>query len=349
MRKLRAMALLVLELGVACATARAQAPAAKPPALPPINPGAAHLGQTLGGLPGPGMALAANEALGILAAGTETGHLLYWTRGVVLGIRVGDQTPNQLLAHQGSLTALAWGRGGVLASAGADHQVALWDLPEGKRLQTLPATGSIRTLAMNAEGTLLAGAGDEGTIQLWEIPSGKPIARWPAHADWILALAFAPDGKSLASAGQEPVIRIWEVPSGKKRLDVASRPPMPANAPPPGPNPLTALSFSPDGKLLAIGGADGLVHLAGTSDGKIVRTLTGHESSVTALAFHPAGTVLVSASRDRTLRLWDVASGQPQKVLEGHTSWVQGAAFLIEGTRLASVGADATVRLWDLR
>jgi WD40 repeat protein len=315
---------------------------------PSLNPANARLGQTLGGLPGPGFSLAYQESIGMLAAGCEHGLIPYWDKSVTQGIRTGDGTPAVLAGHQGPVLGLAWG-GPVLASAGAEQKVILWSMPEGKPLHTLTPGSTIRALAVTPEGKLLAGAGEDSAIQLWDVASGQPTARLTGHTDWVLALAFSPDGKFLASGGCDGVVRLWEVASGKKLLDIASKPP-PAPKMPPGPvNTVVALAFAPDGKTLALGGFDMQVHLVNPADGKIVRSLQGHTGGVTGLAFHPGGTLLASASKDRTVRLWNPANGQAVKALEGHTAWVQGVAFVAGGTRLASVGADQTVRLWELK
>ncbi len=112
---------------------------------------------------------------------------------------------------------------------------------------------------------------------------------------------------------------------------------------------MTAVSFRPDGKLIAVGHSNGRILLCNAADGKLVRAMqASHSSTVTGLAFHPGGAVLASCSRDRTVKLWNPDNGQPLANLEGHTAWVQGIAFLEKGTRLASVSADQTVRIWDL-
>jgi hypothetical protein len=315
---------------------------------PPINPAQARLGQTLGGLPGPGFALAYDASTGLLAAGCEQGAIPWWSRDVSHGVRSGDRTPAVLAGHRGPVLALAWGGGPVLASAGADQKVLLWSLPEGKVLHALTPGGVVRSLAATPDGKLLAGAGEEPAIQLWDVATGKPAAKLAGHTDWVLALAFSPDGKLLASGGCDGVVRAWEVASGKKLLDIPSKP-LPPQKGPAGPvNTVQALAFSPDGKALALGGFDTQIHLVSPSDGKLVRSLQGHTGGVTGLAFHPGGAVLASASKDRTVRLWNPATGQVVKVLEGHTAWVQGVQFVAAGTRLASVGADQTVRLWEL-
>jgi WD40 repeat protein len=333
---------LTLATAVLAGTALAQAP--KPPTAPPINPAQARLDQTLGGLPGPGFALAYSEPAGILAAACERDAIQYWNRGVLLSVRTGDRTPNVLTGHHGPVLALAWGGGSVLASAGADRKLLLWSMPDGQVLHTLTPGSTLRTLAMTPDGRGLAGAGDDAAIQFWDVATGKPGPKLTGHTDWILCLAFSHDGKLLASGGYDGMVRLWDVAAGTKRLEIPARPAAPGPV-----NVVQALAFAPDGQLLAVGGSDTQIYLVNPSDGKPVRALAGHTSSVTGLAFHPSGTVLASSSKDRTVRLWNPANGQALKTLEGHTAWVQGVQFVAQGTRLASVGADQTVRLWDLQ
>jgi WD40 repeat protein len=337
-------ATVVLVMSVASVIAQ-QPP--KPPALPAINTAQARLDLTLSGLDGPGFAIAVNEEAGMTAAGCENGTIRYWNKDISMGVRVGERTPNVLRGHDGPVLALTW-RGSVLASAGDDKKIILWNVADAKPAQTLTAPDVVRALAASPDAKLLASGGDDKTVQLWDVATAKPTTKLEAHTDWILSLAFSADGKLLASGGYDGTVRLWDVAGGKKLVDITAHPPPPANTPPPPANVVQALAFSPDGKLLAVGGGDSQIHLFSVPDGKYVRSCAGHTSSVTGLQFHPGGAVLVSSSRDRTLKLWNPANGQALKSLEGHTAWAQGVTFLAKGTRLASVGADQTVRLWDL-
>jgi WD40 repeat protein len=343
----RAVARVSLSVLFLAASALLAQPPTKP-TLPPINPAQARPDQTLGGLDGPGFAIAVSDDSGILAAACEQGTIHYWDKGVTLGVRAGDRTPNVLRGHAGPVLTLAWSRGPVLASGGADHQLILWSMPDGKPLHTLKTEGMVRALAMAPDGKMVASSGDSRAIQFWDVATGKPGLKLTEHTDWVLRLVFSEDGKLLASGGYDGIVRLWDVASGKKLLDIPARPPTPATPPGGPPNVVWALAFSPDGKLLAVGGSDGPIHLVNTADGKIVRSMPGHTSAVTSLAFHPGGALLASASKDRSVRLWNPANGQAIKTLDGHTSWVEGVTFVAQGTRLASVSADRTVRLWDL-
>jgi WD40 repeat protein len=329
-----------------CAADKSSAP-------PAITPSGAHLEWSLGNLGGPGFAVSYSPQTGILAAGCELGTIGLWNKDIAEGIRDGGEPSNLIRAHQGPVLALAC-VGSYLVSAGVDQQVILWNLPDGTMFHALRAPGVVRALAVSSDGKHLAAGGDDGTTQLWDLSRlNSPTATGPSPVpltglgDSILCMGFTSDGKLLAAGGYAGIVRLWDVDTRKKLSDIAYRPPVPST-----PAPAVAvlsLAFSPDNKLLALGGSDGAIQLVNATGGKMVRSLTGHDSSVTCLAFHPSGNLLASGSRDRTIRLWNPDGGRAVKALEGHTAWVQGLTYSANGTRLASVGADRTVRLWTLR
>lgn len=118
-----------------------------------------------------------------------------------------------------------------------------------------------------------------------------------------------------------------------------------------------AVTFSPDGRYLAAGSANGEVRLwqivdslDGLTLGEIDllwTTLNTLDDWIWSVAFHPTGKTLASANDNFTIKFWDVSSGDCLTTLRGHTDRVWSLSFSPDGTLLASASDDQTVRLWD--
>jgi WD40 repeat protein len=117
---------------------------------------------------------------------------------------------------------------------------------------------------------------------------------------------------------------------------------------------VTALSFSSNGDILAIGFSDNGVDLWSVAEHRLVKRLDNPvndrtNGSVTSLAFDPDGEWLASGSTDRSVRVWNLHSSDAFRILPGHTASVLSLAFSSsdKGKMLASGGADDQIILWN--
>src|SRR5205814_1638738 len=112
-------------------------------------------------------------------------------------------------------------------------------------------------------------------------------------------------------------------------------------------NGIWSVAFSPDGRLLASGQADGVVTLWDLASEHYLWSNAAHGGrQVPALAFSPDGELLVSGGEDARIQLWEVSSGELLGTLSGHTDVIQSVAFNAEGL-LASSSLDRSVKVWQ--
>ncbi len=70
------------------------------------------------------------------------------------------------------------------------------------------------------------------------------------------------------------------------------------------------MTFSPDGKRLAVASFDTTVRLWDVEQGRIAVKLTGHQKTVSGLSYYNDGRNLVTLGNDNLLKTWDVTTGK---------------------------------------
>lgn len=151
-------------------------------------------------------------------------------------------------------------------------------------------------------------------------------------------IAIAPDGGYAAFAEQGGPIEIYDLKSGRPYLALDDT----------GMDEVYALMFSPDGKLLAAGGAPSAVRVWDARTGACVSSFGQHEWDIVDLAFSPDGQFVASASLDHTVRIWNVYSGEVFQVYE-HAWEVTSIDWSHNGSRIASGDFLGNIRVWHPR
>jgi WD40 repeat protein len=169
-------------------------------------------------------------------------------------------------------------------------------------------------------------------------PDQKPLKA--AHLSLVESLAFSPDGKWLASGAFQEVI-LWDALTGQLRHRLTSFAER-----------VVAVSFSPDSKLLAVGGGapteDGEIKIVDVPTGKVVVDIkNGHSDTVFGVCFSPDGKMLATCAADKFVKVFEVPSGKFIKSFEGHTHHVLDVGWKADGKLLASAGADNAIKVWD--
>jgi WD40 repeat protein len=247
-----------------------------------------------------------------------------------------ERFPHQ--GHVAPLQAVAVSPDGrMIASAGEDRLVKLWDLATRRVLHSLKAhTTTVCGLTFSPDGRRLASGSQDGTIVLWDVGPGTEVRALHGDADAVCRIQFSPDGRLLAAGGQGGLVKLWDTTTGQ------AQDPLPGHT-----GVVRCVAFSPGGQWLASGGEDRKVLLHPLAEGRsqVFRPPT----AVHDVAFSPDGHTLAAVcdAPEAAVRHWNLATGE-ETTLAGHTGPVHGLAFSPAARRLATCGEDGTVRLWDL-
>ncbi|HUG37525.1 MAG TPA: WD40 repeat domain-containing protein [Candidatus Limnocylindrales bacterium] len=158
--------------------------------------------------------------------------------------------------HNGAVTSLAFSPRSqrVLASVAADRAAAVWHLDRDEPPLFLSSGTAISSLAFSPDGLVLATAGPDGDLEWWNAATGDRLAAVAAPAA-LSAVAFRPDGTTVAVGGADGRVRFYRGGGDWSR----ATPVAPEIAL--GPDLITSIQFSRDGKVLAVGTESRLVLL----------------------------------------------------------------------------------------
>ena len=113
-----------------------------------------------------------------------------------------------------------------------------------------------------------------------------------------------------------------------------------------------SIAFSPDGEMLASGGADQQVIVYSVDRLKALFPLSDYRNAVLSLAFSPDGKCLATSSGNMA-NIINLKTKKPIYILdelanEHHTAFVNSVAFSPDGKYLATASTDCTVKISDI-
>ena len=128
----------------------------------------------------------------------------------------------------------------MLATAGTDKLISLWDIASGRQLKALSGhTDDVRMLSFAAGSSRLVSISDDKLVMIWDLRSGTYQQILRGHTNDVVHLAVSRDGQRVLS-GDGKLVIMWDGQKGQelRRYQVEKR--------------AGLLGMTPDGRLLVL-------------------------------------------------------------------------------------------------
>ena len=157
---------------------------------------------------------------------------------------VATRTNFETLTVHSLVTTVAFSPDGSLIATGTGFRdVKLWHATTGRNIDTFnDHRALVRAVSFSPDGRTLASASDDGTVVLRDLAAGSATTI-DGHSGTDMRLAFTPDGATLASYGNTygSGVKIWDTSTRRMITTLRGH----------GGSPISSISISHDGTTLA--------------------------------------------------------------------------------------------------
>jgi WD40 repeat protein len=247
-------------------------------------------------------------------------------------------------SHSGFIWTVSYAsQQNLIASAGEDNNIYLWEAQRGSEQQVLSGhTWTVYSISFSSNSRYLASGSMDETIRVWDLMTDTNREIKDAHAGGVRSVRFTPDGQHLVSCGHDELVKIWDA---KNRNCIVAYPGHKGC--------VYSVDISSNGNLIASCGDDKTIRLwdLSSENASEIAVLDGsHTGWIRSVCFSPKDNFIASGSEDGLVCLWSMENKKIKWCSSKHVreAGIKCVAFSQDGKLLASASNDGVIELWEI-
>jgi len=227
--------------------------------------------------------------------------------------------------------------GGHTIVAGSDDgSLRVWDIETGQlQRELLKAVPGLQDLSLTADGASVLTVAGQG-IQVRSLADGRVLASI-GDLGGPFTVAASPTGTLAIAGSNDGTITAIDITTGSRRWHKQAHQ-----------GQVSSVAIAPGDRIVASGGADGVLKIWNASNGEPIRTIPSENGRVRNLAFMRDGREIAAAGVWKA-RIWNLEDAfQPARDLGGSEGVTDLHTRSDDRALVTCNGGSGQVRLWDL-
>lgn len=199
-------------------------------------------------------------------------------------------------------------------------------------------SGSLNHFDLSQDGRRVITCSTDTDVHIWDYGTPMDFGVSMRLSGAVYGLSVLSGTNKIAAVTNNGTLGVWNAETGsdiwKKEREVGR---------------VTALSVSPNGKIIAIS-AGSKIRIFKSDNGEelVFDNTGGHHGWIRNLCFNHSGNTLASVGEDKSIILWDMDKRKFMKQIFGHASSVYAVDFSKDDRKMVTGSNDMTIRQWDV-
>lgn len=237
-----------------------------------------------------------------------------------------------MILHQAPISGIATSEKGLVATAGYDNQVILWDKKSGNPIARGLHDHLANQVAFDVSGDFLVTASSDYTARIWQVPTMQLHSVLKGHGDDVEMAVFSPDGQFVATASRDHRARVFGL-DGSLTVELVGHT-----------ADVISVAWSVGGDQLITSSDDGTIKRWEVSSGACVDDIDLDGVETDTIVMTPTGVIIAGNDEGELI----VIGAEGKRVIPGHSAGIKRLVLDADRGMLVSLSYDRKMRLWSV-